>query len=96
MISFEQAKELMEKNTKPLPAEKVFLKDALGSVIAQDIRSPLPLPSFNNSAMDGFAFRSADTAHATPERQVDLKINGTVKAGDRSKRVLNSSQIYRP
>lgn len=95
MISFGQAKKLIEKNTKPLPAEKVVLKDALGSVIAQDIRLPLSLPSFNNSAMDGFAFRSADTSHATLERPVYLKTNGTVKAGDASKRTLNSGEAFR-
>ena len=95
MISFEQAKELIEKHTKPLLAEKVFLKDALGSVIAQDIRSPLPLPSFNNSAMDGFAFRSADTARATLERPVYLKINKTVKAGDSCRMTLKSGEAFR-
>lgn len=95
MISFGQAKKLIEKNTKPLSAEKVFLKDALGSVLAQDIRSPLSLPSFDNSAMDGYAFRSADTSRAAFERPVYLKINGTVKAGDGSMRALNSGEAFR-
>ncbi len=94
MISSGQAKKLIEKNTKPLSTKNVFLKDALGSVIAQDIRLPLSLPSFNNSAMDGFAFRSADTLHATLDRPVHLKINGTVKAGDSSKRTLNSGEAF--
>lgn len=95
MISFEQAKKLIEKNTKPLSAEKVFLKNALGSVLAQDIRSPLSVPSFDNSAMDGFAFRSADTSHATLERPVYLKINGTVKAGDSRRMTLKSGEAFR-
>lgn len=46
------------------PAEEVALLDALGRVTAADIVSPIALPPFTNSQMDGFAVRAADVARA--------------------------------
>jgi len=43
-----------------LPVERRPLTRALGAVLAEDIVATLPLPGFDNSAMDGFAVRSAD------------------------------------
>ena len=40
---------------RPLEAEKVMLADALGRVLADDVRSPLDVPPFDSSAMDGYA-----------------------------------------
>ncbi|WP_434360257.1 molybdopterin molybdotransferase MoeA [Parasalinivibrio latis] len=40
--------------------ETVPLMDAVGRVTAEDIRSPLNIPPFDNSAMDGYAVRLAD------------------------------------
>lgn len=46
---------------KPLEAvQSVSLSDAMGHVIAEDILSPINVPPFANSAMDGYALRSAD------------------------------------
>jgi molybdopterin molybdotransferase len=44
----------------PMPAETVALDGALGRVLAEDLASPVALPPFANSAMDGYAVRSAD------------------------------------
>jgi molybdopterin molybdotransferase len=46
------------------PAETVPLLDALGRVTAADVASPIALPPFTNSQMDGFAVRAADVADA--------------------------------
>ena len=46
------------------PAEEVALHDALGRVTAADVLSPIALPPFTNSQMDGFAVRSADVRDA--------------------------------
>lgn len=40
--------------------EIVGLEDAIGRVLADDLFAPFPLPSFDNSAMDGYALRSED------------------------------------
>ncbi len=39
--------------------EKVALRAALGRVLAADVRSPIDVPSHDNSAMDGYALRGA-------------------------------------
>ncbi|WP_429193882.1 molybdopterin molybdotransferase MoeA [Aeromonas veronii] len=46
--------------------EQLPLPEALGRVLASDIASPLAVPPFDNSAMDGYAVRLADLASGTP------------------------------
>ena len=48
--------------SSPLGAEPVPLRAALGRVLAADVESADPVPGFDNSSMDGFAVRAADTA----------------------------------
>ncbi|MFQ2084145.1 molybdopterin molybdotransferase MoeA [Aeromonas veronii] len=47
-------------------SEQLPLPKALGRVLASDIASPLAVPPFDNSAMDGYAVRLADLARDTP------------------------------
>ncbi|WP_429155795.1 molybdopterin molybdotransferase MoeA [Aeromonas veronii] len=47
-------------------SEQQPLPEALGRVLASDIASPLAVPPFDNSAMDGYAVRLADLASGTP------------------------------
>ncbi|TKS53930.1 molybdopterin molybdotransferase MoeA [Luteimonas yindakuii] len=47
-----------------LPVERLPLARAHGHVLAEDVRAVLPQPPFDNAAMDGFACRHADLAHA--------------------------------
>ncbi|HSK61443.1 MAG TPA: gephyrin-like molybdotransferase Glp [Actinomycetospora sp.] len=61
----------------PMPTETVALADALGRVLAEDLASPVALPPFANSAMDGYAVRSADLA----EVPVTLPVTADVPAG---------------
>ncbi|GAA4047701.1 molybdopterin molybdotransferase MoeA [Agromyces indicus] len=58
------------------PSEVVALADALGRITASPVESPLDLPPFRNSQMDGFAVRAADVADAP----VVLPISGEVAA----------------
>lgn len=61
----------------PAPGgEEVALDDALGRVTAEPVLSPVDLPLFRNSQMDGFAVRAADVAHAP----VSLPVAGEVAA----------------
>ena len=50
------------------PALRVPLDDALDSVLAEDIVSPIDIPAWANSAMDGYAVRGADVRGASAER----------------------------
>ncbi|WP_116707365.1 gephyrin-like molybdotransferase Glp [Actinomycetospora cinnamomea] len=61
----------------PQPVETVELAAALGRVLAEDLASPVPLPPFSNSAMDGYAVRAADL-DAVP---VELPVAADVPAG---------------
>ncbi|WP_345770527.1 molybdopterin molybdotransferase MoeA [Blastococcus saxobsidens] len=48
----------------PMPAETVALAGAHGRVLALDVVAEVPLPGFDNSAMDGYAGRWAELASA--------------------------------
>ncbi|MDR5779981.1 molybdopterin molybdotransferase MoeA [Caballeronia sp. LZ065] len=61
------------------PAERVSLHDALGRVLAEDVISPIDVPAFDNSAMDGYAF--AATAVTSGGATVELPVAGTAFAG---------------
>jgi len=65
----------------PQPPLRVPLDDALGSVLAEPVRSPLDIPPWTNSAMDGYAARAADVEGATPARPVQLRVVETLAAG---------------
>ena len=65
----------------PLAAEMVPLDQALGRVLAEPLESLLTLPPWDNSAMDGFAVRSADVVGATGDHPVRLKVVGESAAG---------------
>jgi molybdopterin molybdotransferase len=65
----------------PTPIEDRALADALGLVLAEDLRATIPLPPFDNSAMDGYAVRAADVADATPEHPVRLPVVRDIPAG---------------
>ncbi len=62
---------------RPLAPLELELEQALGTTLAEDVTSPVPLPPFDNSAMDGYAVRSADVAHATEETPVVLPLETT-------------------
>ena len=64
-----------------LPAYDQPLLETLGLPAAEDIVSPLSLPIFDNSAMDGYAVVFRDVAEATLERPVHLPVVGEIAAG---------------
>ena len=64
-----------------LPAETVALEAAAGLCLAAPVASTLTVPSWINSAMDGFAVRGADLAGASKETPVLLQVLGEVAAG---------------
>ena len=60
---------------------EVALPEALGRVLALDVRSRHDVPQFANSAMDGYAVRAADVEHATASAPVRLGVLEDVPAG---------------
>jgi molybdopterin molybdotransferase len=81
MLSVEEARDRILVHIRPLPSEEVALPQALGRVLAEDAVARESLPAFANSAMDGYALRAADTAGATAEHSVRLRLAGEVPAG---------------
>jgi molybdopterin molybdotransferase len=78
LLAVEQAAALIAERVPPLgQAEQVPLRDALGRVLAAELRAPVPLPPFFNSAVDGYAFRHADLAGGATA----LPVVGRVQAG---------------
>jgi molybdopterin molybdotransferase len=57
----EAARELVLREVVPLGGMKVRLEECLGRVTAAEVRSAISLQPFDNSAMDGYALRAADT-----------------------------------
>ena len=94
-LSVDKARERIFAAIEPLPAVDLPLGDALGLTLAADITSPWNLPPFDNSAMDGFALRAADTADATPDRPATLRVTGTVAAGHASDRAVGPGEAIR-
>lgn len=79
----------------PAPAEWVVLAEALGRVLAEDVTAPIPLPPFDNAAMDGYAVRAADVAAATGERPVLLPVVDDIPAGRTDIPVLAPGTAHR-
>ena len=80
---------------QPLEAETVSLPDAHGRVLAEDISSPIDLPPFDNSAMDGYAIRFEDSAGAGPAQPVTLAVAMDIMAGSAPDGQLESGQAAR-
>jgi molybdopterin molybdotransferase len=77
MIPVDAALDIVLKHTPLLGAEEVPLVDALGRVLAEDVRADADMPPFDRSAMDGYAVRASDVSRAP----VVLEVAGQVRAG---------------
>jgi molybdopterin molybdotransferase len=64
-----------------LAGEPAPLETAAGRTLARDAVAALDLPPWDNSAMDGYAVRSADTAPAAREQPVRLDVVAELPAG---------------
>jgi len=67
---------------RPVEPVRLGLEAAEGTVLAADAGAVTPLPSFDNSSMDGYAVHAADIAAATAEAPVILPVTDQVPAGD--------------
>lgn len=93
--SLAQATELMLTQVSPLGTEVVSLDDAHGRCVAEDVSAAHSIPPFENSAMDGFAVRAADTAAATAESPARLNLVFESRAGTPADGELLSGQAAR-
>jgi molybdopterin molybdotransferase len=77
------------------PPLRLPLDDALGSVLAEPAISPLDIPPWTNSAMDGYAARAADVRGATPEAPKRLQVVEVLPAGSFPSRALSPGECAR-
>lgn len=94
-LSLEAARSVVLDQVQPLGAEEVALAETLGRVLAAPVDAPHSLPPFDNSAMDGFALRSADTAAANEQEPVLLTLAGESRAGSPESRELAAGEAMR-
>src|SRR5437867_6253714 len=89
MISENEARGKILEAVRTLPLRKVSILQALDHFAAEDYFARLPLPNFDNSAMDGYAVLASD---CKPDKR--LRVTGEQPAGvDRKLRVLNGEAI---
>jgi len=65
----------------PLPPVIVPLLESVGCVLAEEVTAAWPLPSFDNTSMDGYAVRAGDLAGASESTPVTLRVIDDVAAG---------------
>ncbi|MGG5807868.1 molybdopterin molybdotransferase MoeA [Falsiroseomonas sp. CW058] len=91
LLSVEEAQALIATRIPALPgSEGVPLRAALGRVLAEDLRAPVALPPFFNSAVDGYAFRHEDLAAAGETR---LPVAARLQAGQRAAPVAPGTAV---
>ncbi len=91
MLTVTQAQKLVLAQARPLPATAMPLADALGLVLADDVRSDLDMPPYDKALMDGYAVRSADL----PSGRGVLQVIEEVTAGRMPTRALGPNQAAR-
>ncbi|MBU3656466.1 MAG: molybdopterin molybdotransferase MoeA [Rhodocyclaceae bacterium] len=82
MISYKEALGLIAKEARPQPTHRVDRNEALGLVAAEDVIARLDVPSFDNSAMDGFALHAQKTNSVSIDNPGRFKVGHCLAAGD--------------
>jgi len=81
-----------ERITPVAETERIALRNARGRVTAADLKAPVNLPPFDNSAVDGYAVRHADL---NPKGDTKLVIASRLTAGKRADMALKAGQAVR-
>jgi molybdopterin molybdotransferase len=95
MLTPEEAQRTILDSIQPLGVERIPLLEAMGRVLAVDIRARYDNPPLDNSAMDGYAVRYADVKDATPHQPAELKIVEDIPAGSVGGKTVNPGQTSR-
>ena len=79
-IELEEAVSIMEAHVREIEEyEELYIKDACGRVLGEDVYSIINNPPFDRSPLDGYALRAEDTKGASKENPVILKVIDEVK-----------------
>jgi len=80
-LDIDSACNMLFEQPAPLLTETVALGDALTRVLSETVFAKIPVPPFDRSPNDGYAFRGGDTIGATPESPAVLEVVGEIPAG---------------
>src|SRR5262245_31940677 len=83
---------LLDERLSPLESEQIELRKAANRVLAEDVISSVAVPSFDRSAMDGYALRCRETRAASSSRPLVLQIIGTARPGEQFAGTLGPCQ----
>ncbi|MCK5444212.1 MAG: molybdopterin molybdenumtransferase MoeA, partial [Rhodospirillaceae bacterium] len=79
LMALDQAVAILSADTVAITdVEEAPLKDCLGRILAEDLRSPNNVPPHDNSAVDGYAVYSSDL---NPDAETQLPVTGRIAAG---------------
>lgn len=93
LMSVDEAVDLIKRTLEPVTGlEHVAVDQADGRVLWEDVRAELPLPPFDNSAVDGWAVAFADL---DPQTETRLPIGGRIAAGGSSRGIEISGRAVR-
>lgn len=95
MVPLEEAKALAVEVIEIGDPIEVPLEAAHGRFLAEPVRAPRSLPNCDNSAMDGYAVKSAETLGANRDRPARLQVIETVYAGRLPQRSIGTAQAAR-
>ena len=91
LISVDEAIELISNRPKKLDSIQQVLQNSLSRYLAKEIYSEINLPSFSQSAVDGYALCS----HAEDLNNHKFQVTGEIRAGSESHDILNEGQAIR-
>jgi molybdopterin molybdotransferase len=94
MLSVAEARERILSHFHPTKEEFISLIDCVGRVLSADVSAAHDLPLFDNSSMDGFAIRTADSSNAAAS-PVTLKVVADIPAGSAPTVTLAQGQAAR-
>ena len=80
-MDYISARDLLLSLTRPVGTETVPLEDCAGRILAWELTAAENVPAFDRSPYDGYAFRASDSASATPEAPVTLRVLEEIAAG---------------
>ncbi|MBH0008373.1 molybdopterin molybdotransferase MoeA [Salinibacterium sp. SWN1162] len=82
-------------NVAPLPVVSVPIAQVLALTLAADVHATVDVPGFDNSAMDGYALRRADSISATAETPIALRVVADLPAGSAENPSLQPGEAAR-
>ncbi|NLF35283.1 MAG: molybdopterin molybdotransferase MoeA [Clostridiales bacterium] len=80
-LTMTEAREMLLELCVPVGTERAALVSCTRRILGEDLCARSPIPPFDRSPFDGYAFQAADTAAASPDHPVTLRVLGEAPAG---------------